>query len=336
MKLDASRPLDAVLVGRAAIDINPADFSKSFIENTFFNKYVGGSPANTAVGMAKLGCRPGFIGRVSDDSLGDFVVKYLSDSGVDTSNIKRCENGEIIGLSFIETLPDGSSNLMMYRNDDVADLKLCTEDVDEKYIASAKLMVLSGTSLSGSPSREAALKCLILAKKAGTRVVFDIDYRPQTWKSRDEISVYYTMAANFADIIVGSREEFDLMDSIASEGENDEQTATRWFERGAELLIIKHGKQGSFAYEKNGKAYKILPFMVKSLKSTGGGDAYASAFLSGLLKGLPLNVCLERGTASASIAVAANNCSEALPDEAQLSAFIEDRHSKGEQAVFEI
>ena len=297
MKLDASRPLDAVLVGRAAIDINPADFSKSFIENTFFNKYVGGSPANTAVGMAKLGCRPGFIGRVSDDSLGDFVVKYLSDSGVDTSNIKRCENGEIIGLSFIETLPDGSSNLMMYRNDDVADLKLCTEDVDEKYIASAKLMVLSGTSLSGSPSREAALKCLILAKKAGTRVVFDIDYRPQTWKSRDEISVYYTMAANFADIIVGSREEFDLMDSIA---------------------------------------YKILPFMVKSLKSTGGGDAYASAFLSGLLKGLPLNVCLERGTASASIAVAANNCSEALPDEAQLSAFIEDRHSKGEQAVFEI
>lgn len=336
MKFDASRPLDAVLVGRAAIDINPVDFSRSFIENTEFNKFVGGSPANTSVGMAKLGCRPGFIGRVSDDSLGDFVVKFLSDNGVDTSHIKRCENGEIIGLSFIETRADGSSNLMLYRNDDVADLKLSTGDVSEEYIASAKLMVLSGTSLAGSPSREAALKCLMLARKTGTRIVFDIDYRPQTWKSRDEISVYYTMAGMFADIIMGSREEFDLMDNIVSPGESDELTAKRWFKNGAEILIIKHGKQGSFAYEKGGRAYKVLPFMVNSIKSTGGGDAYASAFLSGLIKGLPLDKCLERGTASASIAVAATNCSEALPDEAQLTAFIESRHSKGEKAVFEL
>ena len=336
MQFDNSRPLDAVLVGRAAIDINPVDFSIPFVESLCFNKFVGGSPANTAVGMAKLGCKPGFIGRVSDDSLGDFVLKFMADNGVDISEMKRCTNGELIGLSFIETRSDGSSNLMMYRNDDVADLKLNVDDIREEYIASAKLMVLSGTSLSCSPSREAALKCLMLAKKVGTKIVFDIDYRPQSWKNHDEISVYYTMAGKFADIIMGSREEFDLMSGIVVNNEKDEGTARRWFDEGVEILVIKHGKEGSFAYIKEGASYKILPFLVKSLKSTGGGDAYASAFLSGLIKGLPIDKCLERGTASASIAVAATNCSEALPYDSQLSSFIDERHARGEQAVFEL
>ncbi|MBQ4062339.1 MAG: 5-dehydro-2-deoxygluconokinase [Christensenellaceae bacterium] len=336
MLFDSSRPLDAVLVGRAAMDFNTVDFTKSFGDNPIFAKFMGGSPANTAVGMAKLGMKVGFIGRVSDDSMGDFVTDYLKECGVDTSHIKRCENGELMGLAFTATYPDGSTNLMMYRNDDVADMKLDPDDIDEAYIASAKLMVMSGTALSASPSREAAIKCLMLAKNVGTKIMFDIDYRPQSWKSRAELSVYYTIAGSFADIIIGSREEFDLMDSIIAEGDSDEQTAKRWFKQGAEILVIKHGKKGSFAYEKDGKSYKILPFLVNSIKSTGGGDAYASAFLSALINGQPLDKCLERGTASASLAVAATNCSEALPDDARLTAFIDDRHAKGEQAVFEI
>ncbi len=331
---EVNKDLDVVLVGRVTIDINPVDFALSFVECPTFNKFMGGSPANTSIGLAKLGCRPGFIGRVSDDSLGDYVAGYLEKNGVDVSQVKRCTNNETLGLSFIETRKDGSSNLMMYRNGPVADLQLCTEDISEDYIARAKMLVVSGTSLAGSPSREAAMKCLFLAKKLGVKIVFDIDYRAQTWTSLDEVSVYYTLAGRFADIIIGSREEFDLMDRLVAGEETDEETAERWFKAGAELLIIKHGKEGSYAYEKNGAAYKILPFLVKSLKSTGGGDAYASAFLSGMIKGLSLEECLTRGTASASIAVAADNCSDALPYEEQLSAFIADRKAKGEQAVF--
>jgi len=328
-----NKKFDAILLGRVAIDINPADFSKTFAENTTFNKFVGGSPANTAVGMAKMGKNVGIISCVSPDSLGEYCIQYMKDNGVDTQGISVGKNNETLGLSFVE-IKDGATNLMMYRSGNVADLALSPEDICEEYIASARLLLISGTALAGSPSREAAIKAMLLAEKNGIPVVFDIDYRPQTWKSKDEISVYYTTAARFAKIILGSREEFDLMDSIIQPASDDLTTAKHWFGLGAEILVIKHGKEGSAAYLADGSAYTVKPFPIQFLKATGGGDAYSSAFLSALLSGLPMDQCLERGTASASLAVAATNCSDALPTDETLTAFIEKAHNEGVKAVF--
>ena len=80
----------------------------------------------------------------------------------------------------------------------------------------------------------------------------------------------------------------------------------------------------------------MLPFKINFLKATGGGDAYSSAFLSAMLKGLSVPECAERGTASASLAVAATNCSEALPTEEQLVAFIQKSRAEGQQVIHEI
>lgn len=332
---EKNRPLDVILFGRIALDINPGDFGKSFSENHVFHKYVGGSAANTGVGLAKMGCKVGFLACVSNDSLGNFALEYLENQGIDISHVTRAKNGALLGLAFSEILPDGKTNLMMYRDRNVADLQITAEDVDEEYIASAKCLIVSGTALSASPSREAAFKAIMLAQKHNTRVIFDIDYRPQVWSSKSEISIYYTLAARYADMIMGSREEYDLTDAIIAGGDADEVTAARWFGEQAQLLIIKHGGDGSCVFTKEGNSYKVLPFKIQFLKATGGGDAYASAFISALLKGKPVPECAERGTASASLAVAATNCSEALPTEAELLAFIEKKHAEGERVVFE-
>ena len=151
---DDNRPFDVILLGRIALDINPADFSKSFIDNTEFQKFVGGSAANTGVGLAKMGMKVGFISCVSDDSLGDYVLHFLNQYGIDTSKVSRAPKGVMLGLAFSEILPGGKTNLMMYRDENVADLHLTPDDVDENYIASAKCLVVSGTALSASPSRE--------------------------------------------------------------------------------------------------------------------------------------------------------------------------------------
>lgn len=336
LHFEENRELDVILFGRIALDINPGDFGRSFSENRVFHKYVGGSAANTGVGLAKMGCRVGFIACVSNDSLGSFALEYLRSMGIDTSHVTRARNGEMLGLAFSEILPDGKTNLMMYRDRNVADLQITSDDVDEAYIASAKSLIVSGTALSASPSREAAFKAILLAKKHNTRLIFDIDYRPQVWNNRSEISIYYTLAARDADMIMGSREEYDLTDSIVAHADTDDATAARWFAEQAKLLIIKHGAEGSWIFTKEGARYKVLPFQIQFLKATGGGDAYASAFISALLKGKAVAECAERGTASASLAVAATNCSEALPTEAELVAFIEKRHAEGEQTVFEM
>lgn len=321
IEFDKERALDVIPLGRIAIDFNPIDYFKPWPQCETFKKYVGGSPANIAVGMSRLGKKSGFIGCVSDDQMGDYCIQYFEGEGIDTSHVMRARHGESLGLAFTEILDRDTSSLIMYR-DNVADLSLEPEWVDEAYIKSARMLVVSGTALARSPSREAALKAMELARKNGTVVVFDIDYRAYTWRNADEIALYYTAAARQADIIMGSREEYDLTDALTHPGLDDAQTAERWFGENAKIVVIKHGKKGSTAYTVDGRAYGVKPFPVTALKSFGGGDGYGSAFLTGLLDGLEIAECLEIGSASASMLVASHGCSADMPTMEQIREFI--------------
>lgn len=337
--LDETRPLDIILLGRIAIDFNPA-YSDSVKEEFkplkdvhYFEKYVGGSPANIAVGVTHHGLKAGFIGKVSDDQFGDFVTEYFDAQGIDTSHVTRCTNGEKIGLTFTEMLSPSESHILMYRNC-IADLQLSVDDIDPDYIASAKLLLISGTALAESPSREAAIKAVLVARQVGTPVVFDIDYRAYNWKNADEISIYYSYVARLADIIMGSREEFDLTEALICPGMTDEQSAAYWQERNAKIVVIKHGMEGSTAYCDEGEKFSIKPFPVTARKGFGGGDGYGSGFLYGLFQGWDIQDCLEFGSAEASMMVRANNCSDALPGPDEVRAFIaEEKAQYGEMVA---
>lgn len=319
---DKERNLDLILLGRVAIDLNPSeeeDFGP--IRNVkSFKKYVGGSPANIACGVSRHGLKAGFIGKVSDDQFGDYVTEFFENEGIDTSRITRCQNGEKLGLTFTEMLSEKESDILMYRNE-VADLKLDPADVDEDYIKSARAILISGTALAQSPSREAALKAALLARKNGTKIIFDIDYRPYNWKSNDEISIYYQAIAKEADIIMGSREEFDLTEALIAPGMTDKESAAFWQEQNAKIVVIKHGMKGSTAYTQK-DSFSIKPFPVKARKGFGGGDGYASAFLYGVFEGWSIQDCLEFGSAEASMMVRSNNCSEDLPGTDEVREFI--------------
>ena len=321
IEFDNSKEFDLILLGRVAVDLNPVDYYCPLNESTTFKRYLGGSPANIAVGLARLGKKCGFFARVSDDQLGTFVTDYFDNEGIDTSHIKRCQNGEKIGLTFTEIKSETESSIVMYRNE-AADLKLDVEDIDEDYINKAKAILISGTALAESPSREAALKAVALAKKNGVPIIFDIDYRAYNWKNADEIAIYYSSVAREADIILGSREEYDLTEKFIKVGMTDKETAAYWHSQNAKIVIIKHGKEGSTAYTNDGESYSIKPFPVKLLKSFGGGDGYASAFLYGIFEGWEIIDALEFGSASAAMLVASHACSQDMPTVPAVKEFI--------------
>ncbi len=323
---DKERPLDLIPMGRVAIDFNPVDYFKTLAQSDTFKKYVGGSPANIAVGLARLGKKVGFIGKVSLDRFGDYVTEFFEKEGIDVSHISRAENGEKLGLTFTEILSPTESSILMYR-DGIADLMLHPDDVDEGYIASAKAILISGTALSQSPSREACLKAMYLAKKTDTKIIFDIDYRPYNWKNDAEKAIYYSIVGENSDMIMGSREEFDLMESLTEKGRDDKASAKYWMDKGNKIIIIKHGKKGSTAYTADGE-FSIKPFPVVALKSFGGGDGYGSAFIYGLLEGWDIMECLEMGSASASMLVAAHGCSLFMPTFSEVKKFIAESKAK--------
>lgn len=339
IKFEEDRKFDILCLGRVAIDFNPAysedvkeDF-KPLKKVHYFEKFVGGSPANIAVGVTKHGLKAGFIAKVSDDQFGDYVIDYFDERGIDTSNISRCVNGEKIGLTFTEMLSSSESSILMYRNM-AADLSLDVADIDEEYIKSAKAILISGTALCQSPSREAAIKAVMLAKKNNTRIIFDIDYREYNWKSMDEISIYYSIVAKEADVIMGSREEFDLTERLIRSGMTDRESADYWMSQNAKLVVIKHGMKGSTAYTDDGQDFSIKPFPVNARKGFGGGDGYGSAFIFGLFEGWEIIDCLEFGSAEASMMVRSNNCSDDLPGTEDVKEFIKkEKEEYGEMVA---
>ena len=320
LKIDQSKPNDVVAFGRATIDLYANEIGP-MEDAVTFTKYVGGSPANTAVAMSHLGLNVGYIGMVSDDQFGRFITRYLSEQGVDTSNIAIAAPGIRSGVTMGEIKP-GECSCFMYRRD-CADLHISCAQLDEDYIASHKLLLISGTSLTHSPAREAVFLAIDIAKRHGVAVSLDLDYREGTWDSPEEASIYYTLAARQADMVLGTREEFDVMESLFHRGNKDDAASAGWLlEAGVSLVSIKQGKKGSHIFTSQGKTVGgIYPAQV--LKTFGAGDAYSSAFTFGLLRDMTLDQALRYAAAASSITISGHSCSGSTPTLPQVEEYMQ-------------
>lgn len=322
LQFDPARRLDLVAVGRLCIDLNANETGRPMEETMTFTKYVGGSPANIIIGAARLGMRTGFIGKLADDQMGRFIRSYLRKDGIDDSQVCVDRTGAVTGLAFTEIKSPQECSILMYR-DHVADLLLNTEEISEEYIASSKALLISGTALAQSPSREAVFLALEFARKHNVTVFFDLDYRPYTWTSAAETAVYYNLAAEKSHCIIGTREEFDMMENLYNlAGADDQATAARWFAHQAELVVIKHGGSGSIGYTADGQSHRSGIFPAKVLKTFGAGDSYASAFIHSLMNGHSVSEAMRRGSASASIVISRHSCSDAMPTLDELEEFL--------------
>lgn len=311
-----------VAIGRAAIDLNAREINRPMEETSTFSKYVGGSPANIMIGASKLGLDVGIIANVSDDQHGRFITNYFQEVGVDTSQIQIDEDGHKIGLTFTEIKSAQESSILMYR-EAIADLYLAPQHVDETYIKNSEYLLISGTALSQSPSREAVLKALSIAKTNNVKVIFELDYRPYNWMNAEETSIYYKLVAEQSDIVIGTRDEFDMVQSY--QGIKDEEISKLLFKETPNLVVIKHGVQGSYAFDKEGNVYDGKAFKANVVKTFGAGDSYAAAFLFAIVKGKSVEEALKYGAASAAIVVSSHSSSEAMPTLKDIENLIQEQ-----------
>ncbi len=186
LAVPSGRRLDCVAFGRVNMDLYTKP-GHSIQDTPSFAKSLGGSPANIAAAMARLGMRVGMITRVADDPVGHVVVQFLRELGVDVSRIVFDTSGASTSVAFAETRREGS-NTVLYRNN-AADLLIDPADIDADHIASTAMLVVSGTALAASPSRDAAMLAIETARKTGTLVAFDVDYRPYSWSGPETASV---------------------------------------------------------------------------------------------------------------------------------------------------
>ncbi len=332
MEFKKDSSLDVICIGRAGVDFYATEREKDFNDVQTYERYVGGSPANIAAALAKRGAKVGFIGKVSDDILGRYVIHYFDKIGVDTSSIKIDQSGRTRSSLAVTETKARDCGVVIYRND-ASDITVDIEDIDEEYIKKAKVLVVSGATLATLPSRDASLYAMDIAHKHGVKVVIDFDYRKYSWRCPEEVSLYYNIAGDKANIVIGNREEFDALEYLSNPGNTDDTvSAKRFFDKNADIVIVKHGKEGSKTYLKDGSVFEFGIYDTPPImKPHGAGDSFAGNFIYEILQGSSVDRALKAGSAAAAIVVSEHiSCSEACPTTEILDKFMAKYNDKGE------
>jgi 5-dehydro-2-deoxygluconokinase len=313
------RRYDVLAMGRCGIDLYSNDVGVPFVEIRSFAAYVGGCPTNVSVGTRRLGLASVLLTAVGDDPVGDFVLHFLRREGVETAFVPR-KPGRRTGAVVLGIEPPDRFPLVFYR-DNAADLALDLDDVQRAPVEASRVLFVTGTGLTAEPSRTATLFAVERAAACGTRVVLDLDYRPSLWADARAYGVNVRALAPRAEVVVGNEEELQA----ATGEENVEAAARRLLRLGPHAVVAKLGARGSVVFTRDGGRVDAPAFPVEVVNVLGAGDAFASGFLYGWLRGWDWYRCARFGNACGAIVVTRHGCANFMPYEQEALEFVQAR-----------
>jgi 5-dehydro-2-deoxygluconokinase len=316
------KSIDLITIGRAGLDFYPVENNQSFKDVNSFTKHVGGTPANVAVGLARLGKNVAILTRISDDFIGEYIEAYLAREQVDTSLIQKDQQKQnSVAITQVKS-PDECS-VIMYR-EDPADLNLEFKTINLEVLKHTKAILITGTALSHEQSLNTIKQIIALKEMYNFKVFFDLDYRPYNWASTQEVSDIYSDIAMHSDVLIGNQEEYKALENKVKD---DQTIANDWLKNDTQLVIIKNGPKGSTAFTKD---QTIVQGVYESLpqKTYGAGDAFAAGLINQLLDDQSLANALQFGSASAALVVERRTCTEAMPFKAEIIQVMENRNVK--------
>jgi 5-dehydro-2-deoxygluconokinase len=335
----SSKTYDLICMGRSSIDLYSNDSGSQFKDITSFASFVGGCPTNIAVGTRRLGLKTVLLTAVGEDPVGDFVLNFLDKEKVETKFIPL-KSGFRTSAVLLGIEPPDKFPLVFYR-ENCADFQLTIDDVDNTPIAEAQALLVSGTGLSREPSRSATIYAIEKAKSSGAVVFLDLDFRADQWINGPaaDIRAYGVTVRSLlhlVDFVIGTQEEIKaamlkdkshvtVRDSQVSAPEvlGDEKVCIAELLRyGPKAIIEKRGADGAAVHLTDGKSETAEPFKVDICNLLGAGDAFASGFIYGYLKGWDWKKCIRMGNATGAIVVTKQGCANFMPTETEALDFI--------------
>jgi 5-dehydro-2-deoxygluconokinase len=302
-----------LVLGRAGLDLYADPPGTRTEEALAFSSALGGSAANIAVAISKLGGRASLISCVSDDAVGRYILNQLKAYGVGCEHMHIVAGEARSSLAVVETRAENCQSVI-YRNG-ASDFQLAEAHVKNIQYKDYGALIVTGTSLAVEPSRGATLLAMKLARDAGLSVIIDIDYRPYSWASAKEASQVYVAASAMCDIVIGNDVEFAVM--------GGDLALARELAQSQKTVVYKMGEKGSITFA-NGNEFETGIYPVTALKPTGAGDAFMGAFITNYASGLDIKTCVKRGSAAAAIVVTKVGCAPAMPNTKELDQFMKD------------
>jgi 5-dehydro-2-deoxygluconokinase len=331
LKFPSNRPIDLACLGRLAVDLYAQQFGSRLEDARTMAMTLGGSSANLAFGVARLGLKSAMISRVGNEHMGRFLLETLQQVGCDTRQVQvdpeRLTALVLLGIKDRDTFP------LLFVRENCADMALDADQIDESFIAQCRALAITGTHLSTPGTRRASQTALTYAKKHGVVRVLDIDYRPVLWglTSRGAGENRYVANARVTaqlqdmlpefDLLVGTEEEFFIAGGVAGD-----LMACLHAVRAlsSATLVVKRGALGCSVIEGAiPEAIDDAPLFVgervEVLNVLGAGDAFLSGLMASLLQGQDWPQATRTANACGAIVVSRHACSAAMPTPAELA-----------------
>ncbi len=240
---------------------------------TTYERKAGGAPFNVACALHKFGADVKFVGSVGDDLIGQFLIKYAKDFGMDTTYIHQNMNRNTT-LAFVELNEEGDRSFCFYRKG-TADYVM--PNVSDELIKMADTVCIGSLMLAYPECVEYALDIIERAHAFGKTVAFDVNYRTDIYRDKECATKTYKKILALSDIVKFSEDEVEIF------GEDYVNTLSD------KLVLITLGKNGS-EWRYKGERNVLSSITVKVVDTTGAGDAFFAGTLSQLDKnvGSPL------------------------------------------------
>jgi 5-dehydro-2-deoxygluconokinase len=303
MQYQENRLYDALVVGRAGLDLYPQPVGSKTRDAELFASDVGGSGANIAVAMKRAGAEVGLISALSDDPVGEFVRQRLESEGIDLQLMQTTYGDERTSLAFAEVRQE-DCEVVIYRNNP-ADLRITFEKNISLAISQSSNLIVTGTSLIESNSRKQTLKMMDHAQKNDCKVWLDLDYRQWNWPDQKTTRLVYQKAAKLADVLVGNEEEFKIL-------QEDINTQIKQCATNKQLMILKRGKKGCTLFFGKSQLDAGI-YNLPALKPYGSGDAFLGNVIINYMSSGDWQLAIEAGSAAAALVVSKQGCASAMP-----------------------
>ena len=281
---------------------------------TTYERKAGGAPFNVACALKKFGRDVKFVGSVGDDLIGQFLIKYAKDFGMDTAYIHQNTERNTT-LAFVELNEEGERSFCFYRKS-TADYAM--PNVSDELIKSTDIVCIGSLMLADEDCVKYALEIINRAHAFGKIVAFDVNYRTDIFRDTESAVKTYKKILAQADIVKFSEDEVETFTKDYVNGLNDK------------LVLITLGKEGS-EWRYKGKTNKVPAITVKPIDTTGAGDAFFAGALSVLDKnaGVPLteqllNDSLRFGNIAGALNTLGRGAIDNLPDLDDINKYLNE------------
>ena len=305
-----------LVIGRVGMDLCPDPPGTATKDASQMIVTMGGSSANIAAGLSKLGCHASLVTCVSDDAVGAFCLSQLDHFGVDRGYVRKITGEERTSLAVYESRLENHHSVI-YRNN-AADFQMNEADIEGIDFSAYSAVIAAGTVFAAEPSRSATFAAFARAKAAGIPIIFDVDYRPYSWPSAEVAEEVLSRAGALSDIVVGNDEEFGFMAGAYEKGLAKAQSLAS---KDGAIIIYKRGEKGAISFSGEDEIMTGI-YPITALKPTGAGDSFMAGLLASLANGMGLRDAILRGSACASITVSKVGCAIAMPFEDELTSFM--------------